>query len=318
MFLPITLLVSIILSSNLVEACSCSKHEWEPFSSRKPAMSYLSNFRELNSLSFVTTHSSYSYLIKDPLLQTQDFEVRLQMKYGVRGLDVGVYSSLGSFEIYVGDTALNITFDDVLDEVNEFLNNNPWELMILMISRAHDSVRHSKNYCRVLNRYLSQQNGGRLVTKWQLNDTIGLHRGKILVASLDPAFRECAFPIRENCLVNDDQDLDQEKVAKFGAVAKWSSLARFTRIMARGTSNCYVNDVSFAYKGNLDRKTLARDAGYRQFDNSCAQPLNLDAMELFKKPRGFLVMLFDFICQKVIDTVIDANYGDSSWRSGLN
>lgn len=280
-------------------------------------MGYLSNFRELNSLSFIVTHSSFSYLIKNPLLQTQDFDVDLQMKYGVRGLDIGVCSSSDSFEIYVDETALNITFDNVVNKINKFLDENPWELMILLIRQAHDSVRHSKNNCGILNRHLTKQNGGRLVTKWQLNDTVGLHRGKILVASLDPAFHECAFPIRKNCLVNDDQDLDQEDVDILGAIAKWRSLFNFSRIMAQGTSECYVNDVSFAPQGNLDRRTLARDAGYRNHDSTCAQPINQDAIDLFRKPNSFLIMIHDFVVRKLIDKVIDGNYGDSSWRSGL-
>ncbi|CAG5076062.1 Protein of unknown function [Cotesia congregata] len=51
-------------------------------------------------------------------------------------------------------------------------------------------------------RYFSFRRAGRrLVDDWKLKDTLGIHRGGILLATLDPSFGKCTVDNLKNCQV---------------------------------------------------------------------------------------------------------------------
>ncbi|XP_053594208.1 uncharacterized protein LOC128667582 [Microplitis demolitor] len=312
-----SIMINFSMSNNFVETCGCKKFTYNPYQERVKYLAKLPNLKKLNDLALIGTHSSFSYTVNEKGLQTQELDVGQQLKYGVRVLDIGFGRESNLFKIYADDVSTGFGFLSALVEIDLFLEENPGEFIIMFIRQVYDlSGYKTKGNCKVIDHYITNTMvGHRLVKNWQLNDTIGMYRGKILLASYDDSFEECSFSIYKHCFSHSDLRLDPDIVNVLGVIEKMNYISEFIKYKLYGLSQCYIIDMSFAYERNKDRRVLAKDGGYLDANDQCARPLNEWIVHLFKNPhRSLIIVTADFPTQELIDKINDSNFPDSSWR----
>ncbi|XP_008543823.1 uncharacterized protein LOC103568655 [Microplitis demolitor] len=296
----------------------CKKFIYKPYLERIKYLVRLPNHKKINELALIGTHSSFSYDVNDEKSKTQDMNIQQQLKYGVRVFDIGIRSKSNSFEIYSNDVATNINFEDALLYIDNFLDNNPGEFIILFIRQVY-LLRYeiTQQNCHILNFYKRNfVSGRRLVKNWQLTDTIGQHRGKILLASLDYSFYDCTLILRRKCLLQNDDVIYENKKLLHNLTAKWISVYKTIQASYSENYECYINDISF-WDGINSPRIIARDGDYKEDKNRCPIPLNYMMAQFFENPHFKLtIVMADFPPQELIDKVNDGNFPNSSWRSG--
>ncbi|XP_008546330.1 uncharacterized protein LOC103570394 [Microplitis demolitor] len=312
-----------IISSNLVKSChtQCPKYSYEPYLERIKYLVRLPDHKKLNQLALVGTHSSLSYSINDEqsLVKTQNLNIQQQLKYGVRVLDIGIHPQSNLFEIYTENVDTSFKLSELLLQVDNFLDDNPGEFIIMFIRQVFISTLEvNKSNCDILNYYIETSVGGkRMVKNWGLNDTIGQHRGKILLASLDYSFDDCTLILNRDCQIQNDNAIHKKMKNSFTVEKKWTEIFQNIQRSYNKSYKCYINDLSY-WDGVNTRKDIATDGGYYH-NNGCPVPLNFIMADNFQKPhRALIIVIADFPPQKLIDGINDSNFHDSSWRSGWN
>ncbi|XP_057335145.1 uncharacterized protein LOC130673949 [Microplitis mediator] len=296
----------------------CKKFWYKTYLERVKYLVRLPNHKKINDLALIGTHSSLSYDVNDERSKTQDMNIQQQLKYGVRVFDIGIRSESNLFEIYSNDVPTNIKFWDALFDFNHFLDNNPGEFIILFIRQVYLlQYEITQQNCDILNFYKENFVGGkRLVKNWQLSDTIGQHRGKILLASLDYSFYDCTLILRGECLLQDDHVIYERTKVRRNLTAKWNSVYKTIQASYFESYKCYINDISY-WDGINSRRVIARDGNYEDDNRGCPMPLNYMMAQHFENPHsGLIIVMADYPPQELIDKVNDSNFPNSSWRSG--
>lgn len=307
----------------VVEACptKCEIFIYKPHIERIKYLARLPNHKKLNELALIGTHLSLSYLMGATDQKTQELNLKQQLKYGIRVLDISVQVRSNSlFLDFNGATTVEnfeTLFEHVLQDLDNFLDENPGEFVIMFL---HERKNKSKSFdkkdfkcnCKIIKCYTTTLKGGwRLTEKWRLDDEIGLHRGRILLASWDGSFAKCAFEVEDQCEV---QNIDKVWSRVPSIFEKWMHIAHLMSLSYLKRSQCYVNDISF-YDGEHSRRAIAKDSGY-DLNKECIVPMNFMMAEGFQNPGGLNIVLADFVTQELIDAVNDCNFPNSSWRIG--
>ncbi|XP_074095873.1 uncharacterized protein LOC141525330 [Cotesia typhae] len=307
------LLISIVVTTYLIsaaEACwsKCPDYisKYKENELRKNVISHLSDSLKLNQLALIGTRHSASQGKK---FQTQDLTISQQLNYGVRVLDSAIWSWTNVFYLY-GYSSHFMPFHEFLGQVNSFLTANPREfVMVLMREEWTPATDVTKSNCEVVQYYRNLVVGRRIVTNWSLEDTIGQHRGKILLAGLDSAFSKCDFDVTDNCQV---QRTSISSRSTSDLEDKWIDVQRFhDRIYQRNTGSCFVNFLAdFA---DTNTRALAI-IGYYTKRNGCEAPLNVRMASYFSTPhRALVIVMADFVTQDLIDSVLSTNFKGSSF-----
>lgn len=316
MLLQWIIVFSLIISNSLIETCFSRCPSFygthRPYMERIKYLSRLPNSRKLKDLALIGTHHSLSYNCKVDRLQTQDFDIFRQLKYGIRVLHIEIHQTSNLFVISLFGFQIYVTFSDLLRTIDHFLTLNPWEfvIMLLEIKFELESDEPKKN-CDIIDHYINTTEGGRrLVKNWRLNDTIGEHRGKILLASDHRSLARCVFNTALHC--------EKGKIKLFSLNGKWSYvLPDVIRalFMRHQSSECFIDDISFD-DGIHSRREIARDGGFFR-DSKCLPPINQLVIDIFKEPpKSLYIVISDFVTQELMDKINDVNFDNSSWRSG--
>ncbi|CAD6227417.1 GSCOCG00012010001-RA-CDS [Cotesia congregata] len=274
-------------------------------------LSRLPNSRKLNDLALIGTHKSLSYTANIDRLHTQDFDIVRQLKYGIRVLHVEVHQKSNWFEITLFGVKIQITFSHLLKIIDNFLSDNSWEfvIMFLEIKLELKSDVPEKN-CHIIDHYIKTAKGGkRLVKNWRLNDTIGEHRGKILLASNDKSLAKCIFDITLYCQIGKVDFISFGNIFSYVVPSIGRNLFRPNR-----SFECFIDNISYD-DGINSRRVIARDGGlYR--GGKCLPPINQLMIDVFEKPYKFLsITIADFVTQELMDKINDCNFDNLSWRS---
>ncbi|CAD6216804.1 GSCOCG00011366001-RA-CDS [Cotesia congregata] len=311
-------LSTIIVPNHLTEAClKCSKHTYRPYSKRLKHLARLPGSRKLNDLALIGTHSSFSYRTTSEKSKTQDLNIEQQLQYGIRVLDIEVKPKCNLFELYVNNISDKIYFHDVFIPIHNFLNDNPGEFIIIHINQVPDSIINNSNpvypNCKIIDFHIKNIYGGWYLTKnWTLEDHIENHRGKILLATSDESFSNCAFNIKKHCHVQSDQVIRRYKKSP-NFFHKWDFIAssiEYSKL--KSDHRCYLNDISFNNHQQSPR-SFAIDGGYK-LQSECAQPINKLMTEKFINPHRALIIIFaDFVTQELIDLINSSNFLQSPW-----
>ncbi|WP_458124894.1 phosphatidylinositol-specific phospholipase C [Paenibacillus sp. Z3-2] len=134
----------------------------------------------LSSLSIPGTHDSGA--LYEPIngtAKTQDLTIAQQLNVGVRFLDVRTRHYGDAFTIHHGAIYQNQNFDDVLNAVIGFLNNNPSETIIMSVKEEHTPANNTRTYEETFKSYVAKN-----PDKWLLTDripTLGEAKGKIVL-----------------------------------------------------------------------------------------------------------------------------------------
>ncbi|XP_008554079.1 uncharacterized protein LOC103575877 [Microplitis demolitor] len=297
-----------LVSNNLVETCGCQPRSYKPYLERPKFLVKLANSHKLNDLALIGTHSSFSYNLPNKEVQTQDLNIVQQLKYGIRVLDISVRPQFNVFEIYPFNYSKIFNLDDAIEIANKFLDSNPGELIIMYINQDHPSTYDiTLSNCDIMNFYINDiSNGKRLVKNWQLNDTIGQHRGKILLASTDHSFDNCTLYLKDHCLIQNNKVI-QKTTKSITIEAKWWHIYQLRLKSSTGSYKCYINDLSL-FDGIHNRHQIARDGGFTYL-NGCAKPLNDQLTKFFTNShRALSIVLADYPTQELMDTINNSNF----------
>ncbi len=159
-------------------------------------MSYIPDQTPLNKMSIPGTHDSgaerWEYCggpISNPVdwsIITQSFSIAEQLKMGIRYFDIRV-GETGFFEwgIFHGDNFLDLTFEQVLAQMNNFLEDHPSEGIIMSIQKE---IEEDGEIGIVLGQYMKSDLGVKLwhpnpggSTSFPAIPTMGELRNKIMI-----------------------------------------------------------------------------------------------------------------------------------------
>ncbi|CAD6204020.1 GSCOCT00013996001.2-RA-CDS [Cotesia congregata] len=282
---------------------------------RERFITYLSDSLKLRDLALIGTRYSASYITYIPRYKTQDRPIDLQLISGVRVLDSAVWSSSDEFYLYKWAKYL-MTFDEFLGPINSFLTANPGEFVITLIHEEHKrGADVTKSNCEIVRSYCSLSNGHRIVTNWSLEDTIGQHRGKILLAGLDSSFDDCALSIASNCQV---QDTETSVDSSSKIEDKWIDIQKFhDRSYRKDSGHCFVNFMADKPDTNTWKMAVKGGTSTR---NGCEAPLNVRMASYFSNPHRALIMVMaDYVTQNLIDSILSSNFkGDTFYTMYVN
>lgn len=300
---------------NPVQTCGCAKFTYKPYMESNKYLARLPDSKKLNNLAFIGTHLSLSYNAEDEKLRTQELNIEQQLKYGIRVLDISVRPSKSKyFKIIASHTYLNLKLHNILFVTDKFLDDNPGEFIIMFIQSEHTAVPNATiNNCKIIDNYIDDVWGGwRLVKNWDLNDPIGMYRNRILLASADPSFFECAFNINTRCAI--DNQVNQRVDSHIYNIHHIQAFILQSVLNSLITSrHCNIIDISVS---DNDRRDIVKDGGYK-IGNTCVRPVNHLMTEMFQfSKRALTIVLADYVTQELIDKINDKNFRNSSWRGG--
>ncbi|CAG5101952.1 Protein of unknown function [Cotesia congregata] len=306
--------IHLLCLFDISEACSCSKIDYKPYSKRVRFLTRLPNSKKIRNLALIGSYSSLSYMANLEESRAQELTMDQQLKYGVRFFDIGVIPKSKSLAVYLDEETPCIDLVEGLDPIERFLKDNPGEIVMVHFAQVFPlSINVTKGLCDILNSLRENGVGKRFVTNWTLEDPIGKHRGKILLASLDFAFYGCAFSLRSECNINYDfVNRYESPITDFRE--KWESIINLIRASFSGIEKCYVNNMSLI-DGKHSRRAISKDGGYK-YEYSCIKPINHLIAQNFKKPsRRLVIVLMEFLTQNAIDKVGDSNFAPNiKWR----
>ncbi|CAD6204024.1 GSCOCT00009840001.2-RA-CDS [Cotesia congregata] len=311
------LLISIVITFYLISAvkacwlkCPDYVGHYKKNVPRKRIISHLSDSLKLRQLALIGTRHSAS---QGANFETQKLTISQQLNYGVRVLDSAIWSSSNIFWLY-GWKSYFMPFDKFLREVNFFLTAHPREFVIILMREEWKPASDvTKSYCEIVQYYRDLADGHRIVTKWTLEDTIGQHRGKILLAGSDSAFNKCDFDVTNNCQlqrtsISTDSTSDVED--------KWIDAQNFhDRIYRKNSGSCFVNFLADFADSNTWK--LAVRGYYTKRNPDCEAPINVRMASYFSTPhRALVIVMADYVTQELIDSILSTNFkGDSFYTS---
>ena len=166
-------------SSNYI--CKVGSRNW---------MSKIADKTPVSQLTIPGTHDSATYNysgVLSPYVVTQDLDLKTQLNYGVRFLDIRARVIKNVLAIHHSSFFLNMFLGDVLNACREFLNNNPSETIFMSVKKDHDDEDSTLSFEEAfLNRYYNSSEYKDLwyhTTIGQKFPTMGEVRGKIVLMS---------------------------------------------------------------------------------------------------------------------------------------
>ncbi|WP_181234181.1 phosphatidylinositol-specific phospholipase C [Enhygromyxa salina] len=161
-------------------------------------MARVSGSQLLSQLSIPGTHDSGSYWsnIGNTHGQCQNLSIGRQLGAGIRLLDIRARHIEDRFTIHHGAIYQRINFDDVLDQCQGFLRENPAECILMLVNSEYDAEKVTRSFEDTFRDYVSRRSSA----SWYL----GAHiprlddvRGKIVLLRRFPASAELGINLRK-------------------------------------------------------------------------------------------------------------------------
>lgn len=321
-------LIINIINVYKIESCSslsskpeCPEYVYKNYQERQNIISKLPNKRRVGHLSLVGTHQSMTYLSKNLKIQTQELSVFEQLKYGIRVLDITVRLQDNKLNLYSKGTGLNRSMFHVLYEIEQFLYFHSRELMMLIINYDMDDksriVNNRNNPCNAIYNYMNHNVGGwRLVNNWTLEDTIGNHRGKILLATYNTLLSQCIRYIKTACLLSTDVNLydnNNNALVDNDIDNKWFEYVQLVKHNAFRNEKCYIYDLSihqYNYKYNQARSAAKYGGLKNPYTNKCIIPINYRFDNEYQGNLISIMNIFivDYFTTEIVNRVDEINY----------
>ncbi|XP_074096094.1 1-phosphatidylinositol phosphodiesterase-like [Cotesia typhae] len=301
-------LIILLFSALEVQTCmySCARFQYKNFEDRREFISHLSNSLKIGDLALIGTCYSASYNTYMPRFKRQALNIKNQLNHGIRVLDIGVRPTSNHFAVHNQQKYLHLMFGNgILKEVDDFLEANPREFVIMLLHNEHYPANDvTLSHCEILELYRNLKIGSRISTNWSLNDTIGDHRGKILLTNLDQSFSSCTININTFCKV-------QYSLIPVGSKSrirdKWISIKNLQEeSFLNDSGKCFVNFMSPRKATNA--KEITTESYYTR-KYGCEMPINYRMTINFDNPHGSLIIVMaDFVNQELIDRIIGSNF----------
>lgn len=266
----------------------------------------LDDARPLRSVAFIGTHESAStYWYAD---KTQRKTITEQLEAGIRVLDMRVRSTHDAFAMYQNVLYMNQMFNDVVNDVQAFLQKHPREFVIMLMQEENTPDSSTKSNCQILEDHYFKQWPNLFAQRWNFRDYVGDHRGKILLAQRDNSgFSECSGVLYLPCKEQKDLDL-----AFFnGREKKWEKIRALQgEVSAKDHYyHCFINYLS-AKSYWKSWETLANT-----YENpilwAYEEGMNNKFLSEFKNPQNTLyIVMADFPFEELTNLIVDSNDPD--------
>ena len=158
----------------------------------KAWMKALDGDKLLSQFSLPGTHNSGARF--EPIRGTarcQHLTIPQQLNAGVRFLDIRCRHLNNAFAIYHGPIYQRLSFDDVLQDVFDFLAANPSETVILSVQEARSAQHNTRSFEATFDDYVAKN-----PARWLLDravPTLGRARGKIVLLRRFDAAKSCGI-----------------------------------------------------------------------------------------------------------------------------
>ncbi|CAG5099458.1 Protein of unknown function [Cotesia congregata] len=156
--------------------------------------------------------------------------------------------------------------------------------------------------CEIIDQYESGINGWRLRKNWTLliRDSIGMHRGRILLARGNYRFAECTVNLNKQCLI---QSFKNSRWSFKNIDYKWQEIQKFKRDKPR-VFILIMNVLSTIWESYSEETVKI---GITHI-NGCSLPLNYRMACYFVNSYcGLTIVIADFPPQELINRISDSN-----------
>lgn len=308
------LLSSILILNNIfcIQACgsspNCPKYSYKDREDCSPFIETLPDSLKLKQLVLVGTRESASHKSRLPL-RTQDKNITEQLTSGVRFLDIGLRLISNRFAVYIGYYFSGFMFDSIVEEIKTFLDENPKELVMMQVKISY-KPDITQNYCNTFQSY----NSSLFRNNWSLEDTIGMHRGRILLATItDNSFNPCITDLKPHCQLSSEFRALSKAKSKSQIQAKMSEFFALQNASFSRKFDCY-----FSYLGDYSMRYLRDSAliGYAEDGATCDAPINHQVANSFWNPHCALVVIItDLPTTKLIYQINNSNFKPAKYYS---
>jgi 1-phosphatidylinositol phosphodiesterase len=208
-------------SSLLAHTDGAYYHDNKNLASQKDWMKKLPNSRHLSKISMPGTHDTASFHGGD-ITQTQSLSITQQLEAGIRFLDIRIKHEKNIFDIYHGIQYQHATFDKVLDEVTNFLKNNPSEVVLMRVSQAGKETNNTRSFSDTYKDYISKYQNFFAYPNQNFDPLLCQIRGKILLYPTDniPLLKEWGLDYHTAFDAQDDYHL----VSNWDLYSKWEKI----------------------------------------------------------------------------------------------
>ncbi|XP_044591515.1 1-phosphatidylinositol phosphodiesterase-like [Cotesia glomerata] len=299
MFVPV---ITIVLIVNSVNACSDTT---DRFLDRSRFLSMFSNNHKLNNVSLIGTIGSVTYR-HFKYGRTQSLNIKQQLKHGVRVLDLGLAAKSNRFALHTGPIDLGLYFEDVISDVEDFLDRNPREFVIILVREDYAPAEDvTMDNCKIMETYVKKSK--RIVTNWKLKSIFKKIRGKILIAtqSYGSGFDLCAVNLHGKCLIQNKECKKLKSVDEIDS--KWNSILKLQIATFYKKRQCFINNLF--YYGSKHSVDVIANHGYVNSDGEYIQPINKRmAKDFLNSHKGLVIVIASFVTQELIDKINFSNF----------
>ena len=264
-------------------------------------MSALEDDRAINELSIPGTHDSgATHSIADVAGKCQSLSIEDQLYIGVRFFDIRLQLVEDDFNVVHSFVDQDTEFDDVLEDMVEFVEKNPSEFLIVSIKEDADAKRPEGDFTALLEEELREYDV--ISDSTTLPKTVGEARGKIYIISRYegatigiPAYEGWAdstsFELGE-LYVQDNYRVDstEEKIADIEATMAIAD--RCTYDLVLNYTSCYLTSGFPPTYAATPAKTI--------------NPWLLERLYTEDRPQGVLVC--DFITSDLVKAIWEVNF----------
>ncbi|TRY74321.1 hypothetical protein DNTS_032022 [Danionella cerebrum] len=256
--------------------------------------SWMSTIPDITPLSDVTmpgTHNTMA-LYGGSLSECNSWSLALQLRAGIRFLDIRVRHARGSLTIHHGISYQYAHFGDVLKDIVDFLQEYPSETVLM---RLKEELSDTRNIYDAVVRYIKEYAHWDLLWNRREIPVMGEARGKLIILQ---DFSGPDLGVRYNSLhIADDwkvSSLQPEEVER-----KWRSVSTHLETAAVGNRS-------------LMFLTYSSGAGILAHPDALARRINLRLYEYLTAYRSqrkrFGIITMDFPGAKLVQSIIRFNY----------
>jgi 1-phosphatidylinositol phosphodiesterase len=146
-------------------------------------MQYIKFSTKLSELALPGTHdsaASEAYGNFGDVVGTQAMSFRKQLEVGIRFFDIRVRHIENVFTLHHGEVYLHVNFGDFLNDVNNYLNEYPSEVVLFRLTDEYKAGGgNTRSMMETLNSYLNSY--WRILRTTDMGITIGQARGRMII-----------------------------------------------------------------------------------------------------------------------------------------
>lgn len=154
-------------------------HDYQAVASNPDWMADVDGSKRVSELSLPGTHDTMSIRAGD-IWQNQTMTLMQQLDSGIRVFDMRTRHIDNKLRMHHGIIAQDTYFDDVLNDIDNFLTANPSETVLFRLRSEHTPENNTESYTQTLNRYLAA-NGAKRWVPTHSNPTLDDIRGQFVI-----------------------------------------------------------------------------------------------------------------------------------------